>query len=123
MKTLIALLLLSSSALAADFSAIILDMDNEPILECTDAARDKPECKDKRPLTLGIVAARALLMPEQNIKSEDSLKRGQLALNIYKASKLELTAEEIALIKQQIAKNFGPLVTARTFPMLDPGVK
>lgn len=109
-----------------DFSVAIIDQDGEPMLECTEPATlpaVDPACKTRRAITLGVVAMRAVMTPEPNLAPEESLKRGQLALSIYKSTGAELTAEEIALIKRQLAKSYGPLVVARTFPLLDPAVK
>ncbi len=102
-----------------DFTVVLLDQEGEPMSECA----DPPDCKAKRAFTLGMAASRALLAPEQNLAPEESLKRGQLALSLLKATAAELTAEEIALLKKQIAKAYGPLVVARSFPLLDPAVK
>lgn len=101
-----------------DFTTIMVDQDDHQLTECADPA-DK-ECKDKRPITLGMVCMRALINPEPGLKPEDSLKRGKLALDIYKANAAQLTAEEITTIKAQIAKAYGPLVVVRVFPLLDP---
>jgi hypothetical protein len=125
-----AFLLFASTAFAADaphkidFTVILLDADNEPMQECAAPERAADGvCKEKRTITLGAVAMRALTAPEQGISGEDSLKRGQLALGVYRSPGAELTAEEIALIKKQVAKFYSPLVVARAFPLLDPAVK
>lgn len=122
-------LLFTQAAFAADsrkidFTAILTDADNQPIYECANPGpsipANDPACKDKRPFTLGLAAERALIQPEQNLSPEDSLMRGQLALNVLNSSGAELKAEEIALIKKRIAALYGPLIVARAFPLLDP---
>lgn len=106
---------------AIDFTAVLLDQDNEPMSECADAQPDpKQPCKMFRYLTLGTIAMRALAMPEQNLPAEESLKRGQLALRVYRASDAVLETGEIETIKRCIAKAWGPLVVARAFAILDP---
>lgn len=124
MKVVLMFLLYVTSAIAADihkidFTQVLIDQDGATMAECV----DPPDCKAKRDITLGSVAMRSLAAPEQSITPEESLKRGQLALSVYKSPGAELTAEEIALIKKQVAKTYGPLVVARVFPMLDPAVK
>lgn len=101
-----------------DFTTVLLDQDGKPMLECADVG-DR-ECKEKKPLTLGAASMRALAAPEQGLDPSASLKRGQLALSVYKSTGSVLTAEDITLIKTQISKIYTPLVSARAFPLLDP---
>lgn len=101
-----------------DFTVVLTDVDGKELTECADA--DDRDCKVRRPVTLGIVAMRSLLAPEQGLAPEESLKRGQLALSLYKSSGAQLTFEEIALLRRQIAKVYGPLVVARAFAVLSP---
>lgn len=123
MIRLLLLLLLTTSAWAdprsIDFTVPILDADGQPFTECPDGP-PTPDCKNKRDITLGFVVLRALSVPEQNLKPEDGLLRGKLALRLYKAKDEHLTAEELVLIKAQVAKAWGPLIVARTFALLDP---
>jgi hypothetical protein len=114
----------ADAARKIDFTAPILDQDDMPMRECTEpatlAATD-PGCKAARTVTLGALAMRALVAPEPGIAPEESLKRGQLALDVYRSAGAELTAEDIALIKRLINKVYPlPLVVVRTFPLLDP---
>lgn len=121
----------ASAALAADdsrkvnFQIVIVDHDNEAMTECADDPPPKPgeACKVKRPVTLGLIAMRALVAPEQNLPPEEGLKRGQLAMSVYKSPGALLTAEETALIKKQIGKFYGPLIVMRAFALLDPAAK
>lgn len=128
MKLAFALALaLSTSALAEEprkinFTEALTDMDGVVMTECADkpVPKTEAECKAQQPVTLGVVALRALVQPEQNVSPDDGLKRGQLALAVYKAEDAKLTAEEISLIKKQMAKIYSPLVIVRAFTMLDP---
>lgn len=101
-----------------DFTTVLTDADGEAIVECANA-EDK-DCKVKRPMTLGLFAMRALAVAEPNVPQDEALKRGQLALTVYKATAAQLTAEDIATIKKAIAKNYSPLVVVRAFALLDP---
>jgi hypothetical protein len=98
-----------------DFTTVLLDQDDKPFTECVDT-----DCKSKVQITLGRVALRALSNPEQGMKPEDSVLRGDLALRVYKAKDVILTPEDTVLIKQCIAKLFGPLIVVRSFQLLDP---
>jgi hypothetical protein len=120
---LLAVSLLAFPALAAEkinFTVPITDADDQVITECDDQTQPKPECKTRIPVTLGMVVMRALVVPEQNMSPEESLKRGQLALKLYKAQAVEVSPEDAALIRKQVAKAWGPLITAKVFPMLGP---
>jgi hypothetical protein len=121
-------IIFSTAAFAADeprkinFTEVLTDQDGFVMTECADIPAPKSEdvCKVHRPITLGMLAMRALAAPEQGIAADESLKRGQLAISVYKSEGAQLTVEEIALIKKQIAKFFGPLVVVKTFALLDP---
>jgi hypothetical protein len=57
---------------------------------------------------------------EPVLADDEALKSGQLGLRVYKAESAQFTAAEIALIKKRVAAIYGPLVVARSFPLLDP---
>lgn len=131
---LLTTLLLSSAAPAADegrtvdFTTVIRDQDDNPITECAD--QSDRECKKTKEVTLGSVAFKALTNIDRDsagrvteLSPDESVKRGQLGLSIYKATSAKLTAEEIALIKKQISKIFSPMIVVRTFAILDPNAK
>lgn len=130
LKYIFAFCLLASSAFAdearkIDFTATILDQDEQPMRECTDDPLPKEirECKTYKPVTLGMIAFRSLAGFERDIAQDEVVKRGHLGLTIYKATDAQLTAEQIALIKKQIAKNYNPLIAVRAFELLDPAEK
>lgn len=128
--TACAAIFVTSSLIAADavrqidFTAVLTDPDDAPITVCADqvAPKDEAECKTHRPVTLGFAAMKALVTPEQNATPETAFKRGQLALMVYKSSAAQLTVDELKMIKDAIAKTWGPLVVARAFPLLDPAL-
>lgn len=108
-----------------DFQTVLTDQDGEPMTECIDDPLPKggEVCKVKRPVTLGTVSLRSLAAAEQGLAPDESLKRGQLAISVYKSAGAQLTAEETALIKKQISKFYSPLIVMRAFPLLDPATK
>jgi hypothetical protein len=124
--TVLAVLTLTAAGLRADppaprvidFNQLILDFDGNPVTECADPR--ETVCKEKHIVTLGDVAMRALVTPEANPVAEESFRRGELARRVYKGSSVQLSAEEIVLIKKQVAKAFSPLVVYHVFTTLDP---
>lgn len=112
----------SEAARRIDFTTALYDADGKVITECIDdpAPKEFQDCKSRRPVTLGTVTMRALTAPEQNLLADESLRRGQLALVVYKSTGAALTTDEITLIKKQIAKFYAPMIVVRAFPILDP---
>ncbi len=104
-----------TAAFAIDFSSPITQLDGQPFID-----------KDGKPIhtTLAIVAENALLasyQDEQNLSGEDKVKRFVLAHKIHDDEKnVELTADEITLIKKLIAKSYNPLITGESWRILDP---
>lgn len=127
---IVAVSLGTAAALAAeqprkiDFSIILTDQDDQALYECVKPSlatpADSKDCTEKRPITLGMVASRALNAGEANMDLGESVRRGQLAINVAHSSGAELTVEEIALIKKRIAAVWSPIVTARAAAILDP---
>lgn len=77
---------------------------------------DGSEAVDERgrPLTLGKVAAVAL-----NAPGEDALHRGHLAMRVYGAGPdTDLTPEDAALIRDNLAATWAPIVVAQAHALL-----
>jgi hypothetical protein len=106
-----------ASAAEIDFSAPILGLDGKPTPSCS---AKTPECE--RPFSLGALAGLALSRGSErpNSGAADKLRRGQLALKVYGATKLELPIEDVALIKQAIEEVAEPIAVARATALLDP---
>lgn len=118
------LISLAVPASAADFSAKILDMNNRPVIDdaaCPADAAGKRPCTTE--VTLADVSVRALMavaQDEQNLAGEEKFKRFTLALKIKDGGKIDLSAEDTAMLKKLIGKLYAPLVVGRAFPLLDP---
>ena len=94
-----------------DFSAVLTDQEDAPLKD------------GDKVLTLGRAAFVALVAPaadEQNLPQDEKFRRGDLGLRVSRGGKIDLSVEDIALIKKQIGKTYGPLVVVRAFPLLDP---
>ena len=114
---LISALLASSAALATeiDVTTPIVDLDGKPI-----TMDGKP---DGVPLTLRTVAENALLatyQDEHELSGDKKVERMVLAQQIHAASKIDLTAENVTLLKQLIGKAYGPLIVGRAIAIVDP---
>lgn len=115
----LSLFALPASATEIDFSIVLKDLDGVPIRKCE---ADTLACKE--PVTLGFVASSALLAPDeprqQSQGGEDKAARFALALKVHGASKVDLKAEDIALLKARIGAVFPPIFVGRAYEILDP---
>jgi len=94
-----------------DFSSVIKDLDG-------DAVKD-----GEKDATLGRVACAALLASyadEQNLPTEDKVKRFRLAEVTSKGGEQEIKIDDVALIKKLIGKAFAPLIVARAYDIIEP---
>lgn len=94
-----------------DFTLPICNLNGEPINE------------DGKPVTLCTVALSALLASfpdEQSLSGAEKVNRMQLALKINKRPReVDLTVEQLALLKTLIGKGFGPLAVGRAYELLE----
>lgn len=101
-----------------DFTKVLRSFDGGEAVEGVN--------KDDTPIktTLGSVCRKALLSQvhgEQNGTWEDQFRRHMIADRIQNNPRCDLTAEEITLLKERIARIYGPLVTGQCVELLDPG--
>ena len=72
-------------------------------------------------ITLRSACTMALLGGEQrSLTEKEKVDRYILAQKISLCAKIELTADEIVLLKSAVGKSFGPLVVGRVFEIVDP---
>lgn len=93
----------------------ILDLSGAEVLEPDGAG-------GVRPIPARVVARNALLArrPNEDLKLEDQMTRYNLAKRIEATpDDVELSAEEIALIKRLVAQNYAPLVTGFVSSLLE----
>ena len=99
-------------------SETIKDLDGNPI-------QDDISNGGNKYLTLAKVISTALLNPIQPEKQteDDKVQSFYISHDVYEASKkgesVDLTEEQIQLIKKQIGKKFMPLIVGRTYQLLE----
>jgi len=80
----------------------------------------------KGEFTLKFVSQEALLLSfqdEQGLGGEEKTRRWVLATMIEaNPEKIDLTSEQIALIKKLIGKAYGPLIVGQAWELLEAGV-
>lgn len=92
---------------------------NQPIVNF-----EGQQMKDEtgKPVILCLVALNALLtpIPNETITGSEKAKRYALALKINeRPGEVNVTAEELALLKEQIGKVYPPLVVGRAYDLLE----
>lgn len=112
----IALLTVTSTAYAVDFSQPIYQIDGSKFTD----KDGKPS--DTQLKTIAVTALLATIPGEGEVTGEDKAKRYALALKIQGSEgDVKLTSEEIVLLKKLIAKVYNPLVMGEAWQMLEPG--
>ena len=90
---------------------IMTNLDNEPIEEQGEA------------MTLGAVMETALLMARDSADGPEKAKRFKLALNIHSVTEeyphVELSPEDVVLIRKVIGEVFSPMIVGRAYAMLE----
>lgn len=111
-----------ATLICAAAPAMALDM-TRPIVPLTGKTFAGPDGKPAT-LTLGTVAADALLMPfpdEKGLDAKQKVERYELAKRIVEdPAHVTLTVEETALIKKLIGNAYSAGVVGPAFEMLDP---
>lgn len=127
MRALIVAAALAASVLAAraaevDFNVQLKEMDSSGAVDCNKVDQRQGACLEVVPLTLKRLVVAALDSPDANTPAMEKLRRGMLAQRVYRAEKaVELTAEEVQLVKDLIAKlNVKPSLIFQAYELLDP---
>jgi len=99
-----------------------IDFDST-INDLTGKAIPLKEGETERTFTLRDVCVNALLMETQDsakLDGKEKVRRFRLADKIFgTAEPIALPAEDIVLLKDQIAKGYGALVTARAWDLIE----
>jgi hypothetical protein len=93
-----------------DFGKVLLGLDGKPIRF------------NDRDATLGLIAVEALcaVYPgEENLAGTDKYKRAVLAEMAFKGNGEDVSAEDVALIKQLIGKAYAPLVVKKAYDIIE----
>jgi len=105
-----------------DFTQKLYKLNGECLLELTFNKEGKQELGDV--LTLGIVTVAALhnrYADEKNLSLKEMYERGEMASRVFNSDSdgIDLSTEEITLIKKLIGKRFEVLVVWQTEALLE----
>ena len=98
-----------------NLNVILKTLDGKPLREAHESG--------ERDVLLSHLAVNALLVnypDEQSLSGEDKVKRFKLAQQINDADgDVEVTAEQVSLLKSLIAKGYTPLVVGQAYEILE----
>lgn len=93
---------------AVRFHTCVLDLDDQPVLDTAG-----------KNVTLGSAIRMALLANDAQMDPERKLACFDLAVKTRGKDYVELTADEVALIRERVGVGYGPLIVGRVKEALD----
>ena len=102
---------------------VLVDMEGEELIERVKTKelddKDQPKFKET-PVTLGKICANALMTsPKQPDTGEVKCEKGALAMKLWPLDEVELSIDELKLLKDQIGIAYGPLVVVQAWSLLE----
>jgi hypothetical protein len=94
-----------------DFDSQLFNLDGSHLKDITTGK--------ERDALLKTVCVNALLGEDKEDSGEEKLRRYRLGTRIYKGGVIEVTAEEVSLMKKLIGRFFPPLVAGQSLEMLE----
>lgn len=97
-----------------DFTKVLVGLNKEPLKQ-----KDNTDHA-----TLGYVCTEALMATyrnEEQLSAEKKVGRYKLAQKIVGEGEIELSVEEVALLKELVGKAFGPSVVGPAYELLEGG--
>jgi hypothetical protein len=74
-----------------------------------------------REMTIGTICVQCLLGGKQDeLTGADKLERYELAKKLHDNDTVDLSAEQVVWLKEEIAKNFVSLISGQAWTILDP---
>ena len=74
-------------------------------------------------IVLNKICSNALMQPDQKDDGAKKVEKYLLAQKVHNADEVELTVEEISLLKECIAVGYAPLVVGQAWCLLEKGVQ
>jgi len=100
-----------------DFSQKLKNLKGDVLKEVSiDEETKKEESTD---YTLGTAAVNTLFANEKDMTGEQKVKRYNLATKIFEMGKVDVTTDEIVLIKKVIGKFTTALIVGQAYKMLE----
>lgn len=92
-----------------NFGAVLEDFEGKKIVD------------NERPVTLGAISINSLfaMAKDDNTSGEEKLKRYDLGMRLKKGGVVDVTAEEVTLLKNLIGKFYSVLVVGQAYKILE----
>jgi hypothetical protein len=90
-----------------NFGTVLTQLNGQPI-----------ENEAKQPFTLGQAVVNALLQPVQGQSAADKIRKGRIAERAYDEQEIEVSPEDVTLIRQAIGELYAPLIVLKVFRLL-----
>jgi hypothetical protein len=99
-----------------DFDTVLKRLDGKPL--------QVPDGDSTKNANLSFVATEALMAfdPQSKESGENKAKFWALAMRVAKGGEVELTVEEVSMLKQKIGENFAPVVVGPAWELLEQRV-
>lgn len=101
---------------------VLIDLEGEKLIERRKTKEKdesgKPVIKEIE-LTLGKIGANALMTPVEKDTGDEKAAKGSLAMKIYSAGEIDLSIDELKLLKDNIDRCYGPLVITQARELLE----
>ncbi len=97
-----------------DVTNPLLGLDDKPLIP------DNSDPEKSGPLTARQAIINALMLADPKLEGTEKLGRYLLATLINKKDEVDLTNEQVTLIKAEVARCYGPLVVGRIYELVDP---
>ncbi len=97
--------------------------DNPKFVDTVKTPDEPPQHLRQCKITLRHVCVEALncfLASDKAVKAEEKVKLFTLAIKIQEHNGVDLSAEDVVLLKKRIGEQCRPLVVGRAFELLDP---
>lgn len=93
-----------------NLDTLLLDLKGEPVKEGVGG--------ETRPVTVGSILIQSLLtltQEDQSLAADAKVTRYKLGLKVAPGGEVELTSEDLALLKLLVGRLFSPLVVGRVY--------
>lgn len=101
-----------------DLTIVMLDENGSPLWEGKKKAVDD-ETIIKTIITLAHVIKKALLTPDSKDNKDVKINKYELWLRIYDKSEVELSAEDLVLIKECVGAVFTQIIVGQVYRLLE----
>jgi len=107
-----------------DFDRALTTLDGEALKYAVEACSACGRPREERSRTLRNACVDGLMATspqDQAITGEEKVRRYQLAVRIHEGGVVEVSPEDVVLVRERVALLFGSIVVGQVWPMLESG--